>query len=196
MGIIMLLSSCSSSNSTNSPQEFSGGLTKSQEEFNVSNTDLKQLVNDGLLQRLNRKIDKKDLKLDYPYYEDNAIFSTFYTTVDQEIELGIIYAEWVEDRYKLQFIDLFPVDNSKPFSVVSTSGKMLGDKREFKAYFGYIFDKSINEIRINYDDNITNSVKLKSDNKTFLDVTTGKEIVEKSIEGRNSEDDVIYNYNY
>ncbi|KKO51243.1 hypothetical protein XI25_27485 [Paenibacillus sp. DMB20] len=41
----------------------------------------------------------------------------------------LYYAEWIKDRYELQFIDIYPVDDSNPFIVVSVSGTMLGNKK-------------------------------------------------------------------
>lgn len=196
IAILLLLAGCTSHNSSDPLHESSSPLTKSHEEYTVSDKDLKQLVILGLTQRLDKKVEITDLKLDYPYYEGSAIFSTFYIATEQKLELGLIYAEWREDKYNLQFIDLFPVDESKPFSVISTSGKLYGDKKEFKAYFGYVMDKTINEVRISFKDNNTNSITLKRSNKTFLDVVTGKKVNEKIIEGRDSKDQLVFKYDY
>jgi predicted small lipoprotein YifL len=196
IAILILLAGCTSHNSSGPLHESSTPLTKSHEEYTINDKDLKQLVILGLAQRLDKKVEIKDLKLDYPYYEGSAIFSTFYITTHQKVELGLVYAEWRENEYSLQFIDLFPVDERNPFSVISTSGKLYGDKKEFKAYFGYVIDKTINEVRISFKNNITNSVTLKNSNKTFLDVVTGKKVAEKTIEARDSKDQLVYKYDY
>ncbi|QWU16734.1 hypothetical protein SAMN04487895_1353 [Paenibacillus sophorae] len=202
--VLVLLSSCglfkdnSSSNQNINFQGSGKGTVYKAENYAVSATDLKKLVKDGIEKRLNKNIDSKYINLDYPYYNSNSIFSTFYIT-DKNNAIGVIYADWKEDQYVLQFIDLYPIDESKPFSVINLSSKMSDGKRNFKAFFGFINDKSISEVRLNYQEDFndfTNSVRLKSDNKTFLDVVIGGEMKIRNIEGRDSKDQVIFKYDY
>ncbi|MFM9282191.1 hypothetical protein [Paenibacillus jiagnxiensis] len=173
--VLMITSSCNSSavnsnnNSDNPDKMESRVITKRASEYNVTNTDLEQLIVDGLKQRKDIEVQADRLVLDYPYYYNDSIFSTF--LIEEEApKIGLVYADWVEGEYKLQFIDLFPADKENPFSVISTHSKLSNDKQNFKAIFGYIDDKSITGIKLNYKENETTSVKVASRSLCMEDV--------------------------
>lgn len=186
----LLLASCS----------FTQGNNKSklmnQNEFEVNDNNLELLVINGLKQRKDLQVNRSDLYLDYPYYEDSAVFSTFYFQSDQDIKLGLVYAEWINGRYELEFIDFYSVEEDNPFSVVDVVGSMKGGKRDFKVILGYIFKDSITEIRVEYNNNLVNSIKIDKNNRTFLDVVTGAIPTQKKIESRDAHDEIIFQYDY
>lgn len=133
----------------------------------------------------------KEVKIDIISYEGNSIFATIYNDKSKTAEVGVIYAEKLDDEYILQYIDINPIDEKAPFWLVKSSGTMIDGKRNFKINYGYINNDSIDEIRIQYSNSITNSLKVDH-RKTFLDVITGQKITEKLVEGRDSDDKVIF----
>jgi hypothetical protein len=199
--VVIITSSCNAStvnsnnNSDNPDKMESKVITKRASEYNVTNTDLEQLIIAGLKQRKDIEVKAESLVLDYPYYYNDSIFSTF--VIEEETpKIGLVYADWVEDEYKLQFIDLFPADKENPFSVISTHSKLSNDKQNFKAIFGYIEDKSITGIKLNYKENETTSVELNDSNRTFLDVSIGNTLELQSIVAQDSDDNKVFEYTY
>ncbi|MGV7119048.1 hypothetical protein [Paenibacillus kyungheensis] len=165
-------------------------------DYEVSDTELKNLIKTGIQNRLKQNIEVENITLDYPYYEDQLLYSTFIVKAENNTELGFLTANYKNNKYHLNDINLFPVDAKKPFEVVSFIGKVNNGERNYKALLGYINNKDITEVRTHYTDGTINSIKLKPENHTFLDVVTGRNVTEKSVEARDKNDKIIYKQDY
>jgi len=195
--VTMLFAGCSDQkndvNRVTSSSDNNTSFTQSDDIPEIKAESLQELVSIGMEKRIKTKEGSKDIIIDIPYYEGNSVFATFYNEKKQIPEVGVIYAEKLDNEYILRYIDVNPIDEKAPFWLVKSSGTMANGKRDFKVVYGYINNDSIDEIRIQYSDNITNSLQVDR-HKTFLDVITGEKVTEKVVEGRDSDDNVIFSY--
>ncbi|GAB3810069.1 hypothetical protein [Virgibacillus kimchii] len=89
---------------------------------------------------------------------------------------GIAYSSMLEDEWEVLEIDLATVDTDVPFTKHNLAVVSRDDvEQHFMITAGYINNKEIAEIRINYDNNIQKIMKLGDNQTLFIDYEVGNE---------------------
>ncbi|MDH7577739.1 MAG: hypothetical protein QHH75_07905 [Bacillota bacterium] len=143
---------------------------------------------------LERDFGADDLTIKEISNHDNSSFVIFLIKKGNTLYEGLAYIEKDHEFYKLNDIDIAEVDLNVPFTK-HTLGVLLKDGRDCMIMGGYINNKNIKEIHIEYKNNTTNVIKIGKNQNTYMDYIIGQSDYVKEIIGFKENYEVIYSYN-
>lgn len=124
---------------------------------------------------------------------ENYSFVIFLLEKKNILYEGLACIEKEQKFYKLNEIDIAKADLKTPFTK-HTLGLSLRDGRNCRLIGGYINDKSIKEICIEYKNNSVNIIKIGQKQNTYMDYIIGDINYVKEIVGFNVNNKEIYSY--
>lgn len=113
----------------------------------------------------------ESLKIEEIVDENNSTFVHFLVNNDTLHE-GLAYLAKEDNLYNLVEIDIAETDLNIPFTKHILS-VLLKDGRNCRLIGGYINDKVIEEIHLEYQNNTIKVIKIGADQKTFLEYIIG-----------------------
>ncbi|SFA51255.1 hypothetical protein SAMN05192569_102930 [Parageobacillus thermantarcticus] len=187
--LVCIISACTNLNESNSYS------------FTIKDHELIDDSLEELLVSSIQKVDKEASKIEKVEIEEinkdsDLVIATFLMNKGKEKYHGVFIANEI-GKQKYEFVDIeYTKISSEKLSVFHYIGTKPGNiSQRIFISSGFINDKNIANIYINYSDKKTSAIILNKDQKTFTEVRIGGEAKVDSIIGLSSSNAVIYEKN-
>ncbi|WP_445491499.1 hypothetical protein [Niallia sp. 03133] len=194
--VLIFLASCSNSqqknvNTTNNDKN-SNGLIVEDENDLISNSLKDLLVNS--IKKANNISEIENVKITEVNNDDSLLsIVTFLITIDKKKYIGIFLAQKIEsNKYKYVGIEYAKI-NTEELSIFHYIGMKPGEiQQKMSITSGYLNNKQIQKVYVNYTDKKTSALILNKDQETFTEIRIGGDPHIESVLGLSSDNDIIY----